>query len=107
MRRILDLLKKWRLICHCLGIPSQRKLLIKSLASDKEITKDNRIENVILLGYGDVQYKRNKQGLEIYLPKKLPNEVLLSFKIKVKGQLEKSSKGTIRVIAKTNLNKKT
>ena len=68
---------------------------------DKEITKENKIENVILLGYGDVQYKRTKQGLEINLPKQLPNKVALSFKIKVKGHLEKvENKGTIRVLPK-------
>ena len=39
--------------------------------------------------------------LEIYLPKKLPNKVALSFKIKVKGHLEKvENKGTIRVLPK-------
>ena len=93
--------KNGDLYAIALGIPSQSKLLIKSLASDKEITKENRIENIMLLGYGDVQYKRTKQGLEIYLPKKLPNKVALSFKIKVKGHLEKvENKGTIRVLPK-------
>ena len=71
------------------------------MAIDKEITKENKIENVILLGYGDVQYKRTKQGLEINLPKQLPNKVALSFKIGVKGHLEKvENKGTIRVLPK-------
>ena len=93
--------KNGDLYAIALGIPTQRKLLIKSLAIDKEITKENKIENVILLGYGDVQFKRTKLGLEINLPKQLPNKVALSFKIKVKGHLEKvENKGTIRVLPK-------
>ena len=52
MRRILDLLKKWRLISHCFRFAFKENYLLNHW-TDKEITKDNRIENIILLGYGD------------------------------------------------------
>jgi len=72
-----------------LGITKADHVLIKSLNSGASISSANKIESVELLGHGKVKYKRDKTGLHIVLPKQLPNNVALSFKIKIKGQLEK------------------
>jgi len=41
-----------------------------------------------LLGYGDVDFKREETKLVIDLPEQLPNAWALVFKIEVKGELK-------------------
>jgi alpha-L-fucosidase len=60
---------------------------MKSLSSDKKITKKNKITQISLLGHGALNFKRSTKGIEINLPEKLPNNVALTFKIEVKGKL--------------------
>ncbi|WP_289053788.1 alpha-L-fucosidase [Carboxylicivirga marina] len=82
-----------------LGVTKADHVLIKSLNSSTNISSINKIESVELLGHGKVKYKRDKTGLRIALPTELPNNVALSFKIKIKGQLEKRQElGTNDVI---------
>jgi alpha-L-fucosidase len=75
------------LFATVLGIPSDSKIVMKSLSSDKKITKNNKITQISLLGHGALNFKRSTKGIEINLPEKLPNNVALTFKIKVKGKL--------------------
>ena len=73
-----------------LGIPANRKALIKSLSTTTKLSEENKITSIELLGHGSVKWERNLNGLSIVLPETLPNDWALSFKIKVKGELDKS-----------------
>ncbi|MCD6354642.1 MAG: alpha-L-fucosidase [Prolixibacteraceae bacterium] len=76
------------LYASVLGIPSGKKVSIKTLKSSNKISSEDKITNIELIGYGKVKYTRNERGLQIDLPKKLPNNVALVFKIEVEGKLE-------------------
>lgn len=71
-----------------LGIPSNGKVLIKSLSTDVEVSPENEIESIELIGHGKIDFNRTKTGVQIILPKELPNNVALVFKVKTKGMLE-------------------
>jgi alpha-L-fucosidase len=73
----------------CTGIPPKGKLSVKSLGTGTKISSENEIASIELLGSGDIEYTRNKRGLHLTLPKKMPNDTALAFKINVKGTLEK------------------
>jgi len=73
-----------------LGIAPSRVVNIKTLSTATSVSDINKIESVELLGSGPVKWKRTADALEIQLPEKLPNEWALAFRIKVKGQLDKS-----------------
>jgi alpha-L-fucosidase len=72
-----------------LGIPSNGKVVIKSLNSKNKISGKNRIESIELLGYGKLKFRRDSKGVHIKLPLKLPNQVALAFKIRAKGKIKK------------------
>ena len=72
-----------------LDIPEGGKTVIKSLGLKTKISDKNRIRSVHLIGHGEVQYERTDNQLKIILPKFLPNEWALAFKIEVEGELEK------------------
>lgn len=72
-----------------LGIPINRKAVIKSLSSINKVGSENQILEVQLLGHGKVPFKRTNNGLNITLPENLPNDVALVYKIKIKGELER------------------
>ena len=80
--------KENTLYATVLGIPSNNKVLIKSLSTAIEVSSENKIESIELIGYGKIDYKRTKEGVQITLPKKSPNNVALVFKVKTKGTLE-------------------
>jgi alpha-L-fucosidase len=73
-----------------LGIPPKGKTIIKSLNSKTKISKANKIKSIELLGHGPVKWERTSKALIITLPKKMPNEWALSFKINVTDELDKS-----------------
>jgi len=77
------------LYASILGIAPEKKVHIKSLKSTFEISSGDEISRIELLGHGKVKFTRDREGLHIDLPKKLPNQVAPVFKIKVKGELEK------------------
>ncbi len=72
-----------------MGIPRNNKARIKSLSNKNKVGSGNKIMSISLLGYGVVGFKRTDDYLEINLPSKLPNEVALVYKIKVKGELDR------------------
>lgn len=71
-----------------LGISPNKKLLIKSLSTEIEVSDKNKIDSIELIGYGRIKFTRDKEGVHINLPDTLPNNVALVFKVKVKGKLE-------------------
>jgi len=73
-----------------LGLPPTGVVDIKSLSKKTSVSASNKIESVTLLGHGAVPWDRSEEGLRIQLPKELPNEWALSFKITVDGELDKS-----------------
>ena len=74
-------------------------MLIKSLSKDIDISDQNIIEKIELIGHGEVKFSRDNEGLHINLPDTLPNNVALVFKISVKGKLEqRENSGTNSVI---------
>jgi alpha-L-fucosidase len=73
-----------------LGVPPSGVAVIKSLATGTPVSKSNKIKSIELLGHGSVKWKRTDDALNIELPKTLPNEWALSFKITVDGELDKS-----------------
>ncbi|MCK4922526.1 MAG: alpha-L-fucosidase [Bacteroidales bacterium] len=82
-----------------LGISPDRKVLIKSLSKDIDISDQNIIEKIELIGHGEVKFTRDNEGLHINLPDTLPNYVALVFKLSVKGKLEqRENSGTNSVI---------
>jgi alpha-L-fucosidase len=76
------------LYAMCTGIPPENKLSIKSLGTNTKISCEDKLDSVELLGCGDVKWSRDNQGLHITLPRKLPNDIALAFKIEVKGKLD-------------------
>lgn len=82
-----------------LGIPSNGKVLIKSLSTDIEVSSENKIESIELIGFGKIDFKRTKAGVEIKLPNKLPNKVALVFKVKAVGKIEqRTNKGSNAIV---------
>ncbi len=73
-----------------LGVPASGKVSIKSLAERVSVSTDNEVKSVELLGHGLVKWTRDQESLTIELPKKLPNEWALSFKVNVVGELDKT-----------------
>ena len=73
-----------------LGVPPSGKVNIKSLANNVAISDKNQIASVELLGHGKVKWERTDEALIIDLPKQLPNEWALAFKIVPTGELDKS-----------------
>lgn len=47
------------------------------------------IKSIELLGHGPVEYERTDERLIIQQPARLPNDIALAYKIKVKGELER------------------
>lgn len=73
-----------------LGVSPTGIAEIKSLANSTELSSENKIQSVELLGHGKVEWTRTDEALLIQLPSKLPNDWALSFRIKVEGELDKS-----------------
>ncbi len=73
-----------------LGVPPSSVAVIKSLANGTSVSKSNKIKSIELLGHGAVKWSRTNDALNIELPKTLPNEWALSFRITVDGELDKS-----------------
>ena len=73
-----------------LGVPPSGIATIKSLAEGTSVSKSNKITSVELLGHGAVKWTRTADALSVTLPKALPNDWALSFKISVDGELDKS-----------------
>lgn len=80
--------KNNNLYATVLGISPDKKVLIKSLSTEIEVSDKNKIENIELIGHGKIKFTRDKVGVHINLPDTLPNNVALVFKVKVKGKLE-------------------
>lgn len=80
--------KKNVLYATVLDIPENKKVLMKSLRKEIEISDKDTIESIVLIGYGKIDYKRDEKGVHITLPLVLPNNVALVFKINVKGLIE-------------------
>lgn len=70
-----------------LDLPKGGKTSIKSLGKEMQMSTKNKIKSIKLSGYGEVTCKCEKDQLIIDLPKVLPNEYALTFKIEVKGEL--------------------
>ncbi|TKG93730.1 hypothetical protein EYV94_15920 [Puteibacter caeruleilacunae] len=70
-----------------LGIAPDKHVIIKSLNQQEQISSENKITSIELIGYGKIKYRRDANGLYITLPDELPNKVALVFKINVKGKL--------------------
>ena len=63
-----------------LGLPTDGKTRIKSLAADSKYYP-SAITRVELLGHGEVAVERTKDALIVQLPDRLPNQEALCFKI--------------------------
>jgi alpha-L-fucosidase len=72
-----------------LDLPTSGKTIIKSLGKGTKVSSVNKIKSIELFGHGEVKFKRIAGELEIKLPKKLPNDWALAFKITVEGELQK------------------
>ncbi|MEX0322438.1 MAG: alpha-L-fucosidase [Puniceicoccaceae bacterium] len=70
-----------------LAVPDNGITRIQSLGRETKLSKSNRILDVQLLGHGKVKFRRSQKHLEIELPKKLPNEWALAFRITVSEEL--------------------
>ncbi|MFR9651636.1 MAG: alpha-L-fucosidase [Rikenellaceae bacterium] len=82
-----------------LSIPDGGQTIIKSLGESQKLSEENEITSIELLGYGKVKFKRESDQLIITLPKSLPNDVALAFKITIKGDLvQRVLEGKNRVI---------
>jgi len=57
------------------------KIIIAKHLGTNNKSVSNKIKSVELLGHGKVTYKQTSKGLEITLPKELPNTIALAFKI--------------------------
>lgn len=67
------------LYAFALGIPTDGKVLIKSLAKSNDV---NKISKVSLLGYkGKISWTQTEDGLEINTPQTLPCKYAICFKI--------------------------
>jgi alpha-L-fucosidase len=71
-----------------LGAPSSKNFTIQSLNSKEEVSLENKIQKVELLGSGKVSFKRDGKGLHMVLPKSLPDNNAIVFKISIEGILE-------------------
>jgi alpha-L-fucosidase len=78
------------LYASTLGIPANGTVSIRSLSTNTRVSDANTIASISLLGYGDVEWRRDADALVIELPDRLPNDVALSFAITVDGELDKS-----------------
>ena len=72
-----------------LGIAPSGVANLKSLSNQTSISTSNKIKSVELLGHGAVEWDRTDEELKIQLPKELPNQWALSFRITVHGELDK------------------
>jgi alpha-L-fucosidase len=63
-----------------MGWPAAPQIVIKPLATNSE-QKTGNIENVELLGYGKVDFKRHSEGLKVILPAQKPCEHAFTLKI--------------------------
>lgn len=72
-----------------LGAPKNGKAQIKSLSNKNKVGDGDEITKIELLGYGEVDFVRTNEYLEIKLPKTLPNHVALVYKVSVKGELQR------------------
>ncbi|MFI3269287.1 MAG: alpha-L-fucosidase [Rikenellaceae bacterium] len=70
-----------------LALPSGSQTVIKSLGTKQQLSTQNKIKSIELLGYGKVKFRRTADELIIELPKRLPNSVALAFKIEIEGEL--------------------
>ncbi|MGQ1784856.1 alpha-L-fucosidase [Saccharicrinis sp. GN24d3] len=69
-----------------LDIPRGGKTVVKSLGTATAVSDKNEIKSIELMGYGRVDFTRENSQLVIELPKQLPNNWALAFKIEVKGK---------------------
>ncbi len=63
-----------------MGWPSTNEIIIKPLATNNA-QQTGKIENVALLGYGNVQFTRNNEGLKVSLPSQKPCEHAFTLKL--------------------------
>lgn len=57
-----------------LAWPEEREITVRSLAAGSELYS-KKISSVELLGYGRISFKRNSNGLTVYLPENAPRSV--------------------------------
>lgn len=72
---------KKHIYATALAWPEDRKIVIKSLATDSNIAPRN-IRRVELLGYGSIPFKRTNKGLIVTLPAEQVNTIAPVIKIK-------------------------
>ena len=78
-----------------LNAEKNSKILIQSLKKGQSVSLGDKIEKITLLGHGALNFKRTANGVEIRLPKKLPNDYVLVFKVQCKGKvLYRKSQGS-------------
>lgn len=71
-----------------LDLPTGGKTVIHSLGDKTKVSSKNKITGIELIGHGEVPFTRTADLLEIELPKNLPNDWALAFRISVGGKLE-------------------
>lgn len=76
------------LFAIALGVPGDRTIKIKSLSFQTKISESNKIQQIELLGAGQVNWRRDNTALFIELPDDVPNAHALAFKIIVDGVLD-------------------
>jgi len=62
-----------------MGWPENKQLTISSLALDNSL-KTGRIDHIELLGYGKLEFTRDREGLKVVLPDQKPCEHAFSLK---------------------------
>ncbi|GAC1705994.1 MAG: alpha-L-fucosidase [Flavisolibacter sp.] len=73
------------LYCFFMGWPDSHQIIVRSLALFPGGIETDKIENVALLGYGKVEFMRDKEGLKVKLPLQKPGEHAYTLKISGQG----------------------
>ncbi|MBK3519244.1 alpha-L-fucosidase [Carboxylicivirga marina] len=71
-----------------LGVPESKTYTIKTLDKGKKLSTGGGIESISMLGSdATIKWEETEEGLKIYFPEVIPNDIACSFKIIVKGKL--------------------
>ena len=61
---------------------------IKTLDKGEKLSTGGGIESISMLGSdATIKWEETSEGLKIYFPSEIPNDIACSFKINVKGKL--------------------
>lgn len=72
------------LYAFMMGWPQDKNVVIKSLASNSNLTDGEKISNISLLGYSEkITWNQDEQGLKIVLPRTEPGKYAFVFKMTV------------------------